>query len=458
VTSQAKAATKKGRKAADKGTEEASQSARDAADSAGDAAEGATGTLREQAVGALSQSARDIVGPAFQQMSEAAAEQASAFAREQAPRIFKEQVLPQIMKSVGAETPGDLVGAGMGKVGEAISGAGGLTGMAGKMLSKVGGRKGKGKGGGQATGYGVKRRMPVQQDVFVSVPVEEAFKGWTEYKRWTEFMFRANQVDPQIEDEEDGEGRVRFTEKMWGFKRQFTAQIESQVANEHIRWKSTDGTKHVGVIAFHELGDRLTLISVNVDHGPSGPVEKIARGARFDKRAIRADLHRFKGWIEMKSPEDIEEIEGWLGTIEDGKVTQTHEAYLEEQGEEIEPETPDPTEVDEGEATPEEFGEPAGDEEDDDGQEVDAEDGADEAAEDEEQAGRRDSQSRQGRAADDEEDLEEGEAIEEDEEPEDEADEEDEEEEEEEEEEERPMPRPKARPGARRKKSAAKKR
>jgi uncharacterized membrane protein len=421
VTSQAKAATKKGRKAADKGTEEASQSARDAADSAGDAAEGATGTLREQAVGALSQSARDIVGPAFQQMSEAAAEQASAFAREQAPRIFKEQVLPQIMKSVGAETPGDLVGAGMGKVGEAISGAGGLTGMAGKMLSKVGGRKGKGKGGGQATGYGVKRRMPVQQDVFVSVPVEEAFKGWTEYKRWTEFMFRANQVDPQIEDEEDGEGRVRFTEKMWGFKRQFTAQIESQVANEHIRWKSTDGTKHVGVIAFHELGDRLTLISVNVDHGPSGPVEKIARGARFDKRAIRADLHRFKGWIEMKSPED-------------------------------------PTEVDEDEATPEEFGEPAGDEEDDDGQEVDAEDGADEAAEDEEQAGRRDSQSRQGRAADDEEDLEEGEAIEEDEEPEDEADEEDEEEEEEEEEEERPMPRPKARPGARRKKSAAKKR
>lgn len=246
--------------------------------------------------------------------------------------MLKEMVLPKVMDAVGADTPGDITKKGIGIVGDQIKDSGGIGGMIGKVMSKVGGG-GKGKGGGVATGYGVKRRMPVQQDMFVSVSVEDAYKGWTEYSRWTEFMFRANTVDFNAEQEEGGEVRVKITEKMWGFKRPFTALVDSQVPNEHIRWKATEGTKNVGVIAFHELGDRLTLISVNVDHGPAGPVEKIARGARFDKRAIRSDLHRFKGWIEMKTAEDIEDIEGWMGTVENGKIVQTHDEYLDEQEE-----------------------------------------------------------------------------------------------------------------------------
>jgi hypothetical protein len=37
---------------------------------------------------------------------------------------------------------------------------------------------------------------------------------------------------------------------------------------------------------------------------------------RFPKRAVRADLHRFKALIEL----DDESEGGWRGTIEDGKV------------------------------------------------------------------------------------------------------------------------------------------
>ena len=299
-----------------------------------DTADGAKGTLRAQAVGAFTQAAKDILGPPIQQLSQEAATQAATYAKEQAPRLIKEQALPLIMKQVGADTPGDITKKGIGIVGDQIKDAGGVGGMIGKVMSKVGGKGSKGKGGGVATGYGVKRRMPVQQDLMVSVNVEDAYKGWTEFSRWTEFMFRANTVDFNAEHEEGGEVRVKITEKMWGFKRPFTALVDSQVPNEHIRWKATEGTKQVGVIAFHELGERLTLISVNVDHGPSGPVEKIARGARFDKRAIRSDLHRFKGWIEMKTAEDVEDIDGWMGTVENGKITQTHDEYMEEMEEE----------------------------------------------------------------------------------------------------------------------------
>jgi hypothetical protein len=49
---------------------------------------------------------------------------------------------------------------------------------------------------------------------------------------------------------------------------------------------------------------------------PDGMVEKMGRGMRFAKRAVRGDLHRFKAYAEME-----EEPEGgWRGTIEDGEV------------------------------------------------------------------------------------------------------------------------------------------
>lgn len=418
---------------------------------------------------ALSNAARETLGPVFQQMSQQAAEQAATFAKEQGPKILKEQLLPQVMKSVGADNPGDLAKAGVGKVGEAISGAGGITGLAGKLMSKIGG--GRGKGGGTATGYGQKRRMPVQQDIMVSVSVEDAYKGWTEYSRWTEFMHRANTVDSQIQDEEEGEARVKVTEKMWGFKRPFSALIDSQKPNEHIRWKSTEGTKHVGVIAFHPLGDRLTLLSVNVDHAPAGPIEKTARGARFVKRAIRADLHRFKGWIEMKTAEDVEDIEGWLGTIENGKIVQTHEDYVSEQDQNGQPEAEaengeahpeaDPTEVDEDEAQPDEDeSEP----ETPPGQEDEEDEGEEDPFEDEQES-EPEPEPAHGEEPEDEEEEEEEPAAEEDEEPEDEEEEEEPEAEEEEEEpqeeeepeaeeepaeEDRPIPTPSQRAGRRR--------
>jgi outer membrane biosynthesis protein TonB len=161
--------------------------------------------------------------------------------------------------------------------------------------------------------------------------VKDAFNGWTEYKQWPKYMHRANQVDPQIDEKQ---ARVRVTEKMWGFKRPFTAEIVEQRPDEHIKWNSAEGTKHTGVINFHELGPRLTLIEVNLDHAPSGLVEKFARGNRFVKRAVRADLHRFQGWIEMKSEDELAELEGWRGTIEGGQITKSHEDTVEEEEQE----------------------------------------------------------------------------------------------------------------------------
>ena len=277
------------------------------------------GPLKDQIRESAQQAAQELLKPALQQASQ----QAIQYAAKEGPRMVKEQI-PMILDRAGFDSPQDAIKQGVGKVGEAISDSGGISGIAGKMLSKVGR---KSKGGAQATGYGKGRRMPVQQELWVSLPVQEVYQGWTEYKRWPEFMHRVNGSDPDISEDSV---KLRITEKMWMFTRPFTAEITMQRPNEVIRWKSVSGPSHVGLIAFHDVGDHLTLMSVNIDHAPSGMIERISRGARFDKRAIRADLHRFKGWLEMRSGDELEDIEGWMGTIEDGEVVTTHDEWMEE--------------------------------------------------------------------------------------------------------------------------------
>jgi uncharacterized membrane protein len=304
---------------ADRGQDEGSDDGEDSDD--GDGGSGGVGeTVVEELKSAIREAALEVLGPATRQATSTAAK----YAVSKGPELVSKNLLPALGERGGA---GGIAKEAVSKGGEALSKAGGVGGLAGKLMSKLGG----GGGGGQASGWGRNRRMPVQQEIFVSVPIKRAYTGWTEYKRWPEYMHRANQSDLDADEEKV---RVKVTEKMWGFKRPFSAEVLSQQPDEHIKWNSTEGTKHTGIINFHELGPRLTLIEVNIDHSPSGPIEKIARGTRFVKRAIRADFHRFRAWIEMTDDEDIE---GWRGTVEDGKIVRSHEEALEaEQREEEE--------------------------------------------------------------------------------------------------------------------------
>ena len=171
--------------------------------------------------------------------------------------------------------------------------------------------------GRAAPGYGGGgRRMPIQQAVDVGVPVSIAYNRWTGFEDWPDFMHRFESV------EQSDDTTLSFTVKMWGFTRQFEAEIVEQRPDERIEWNVTEGPAHTGVVTFHELAPNLTRIQVSLDHDPHGFVEKTARGMRFTKRGVRADLHRFKALVELD--EEAEEG-GWRGTIEGGDVKQRTE-------------------------------------------------------------------------------------------------------------------------------------
>jgi uncharacterized membrane protein len=165
--------------------------------------------------------------------------------------------------------------------------------------------------GRAAPGHGGSgRRMPIQQSVDVAVPIKVAYNRWTLFEDWPEFMHRFETVE-QADDT-----TLSFSTKIWGITRRFEAEIVEQRPDQRIEWNVTEGPAHTGVVTFHKLADRLTRIEVSMDVEPHGLLEKTARGMRFTKRAVRADLHRFKALIEL----DEEAEGGWRGTIEGGKV------------------------------------------------------------------------------------------------------------------------------------------
>jgi uncharacterized membrane protein len=203
---------------------------------------------------------------------------------------------------------------------EEAGGAGGLVKEAAAgVLPGIGGDSGGGKGGMPGVGKG--RRMPVQQSVDVAVPLETAYNQWTQLEDWPQFMHRVTRVT------QEDDCTVSFATKIWGKTKEFEAKIDTQRPDERIKWRVSQGITHSGVVTFHELAPRLTRIELNIDVDPGSLIEKAARGMRHVKRAVRADLHRYKAFIEMQEME----TGAWRGVIEDGELVEPHDDSYDEE-------------------------------------------------------------------------------------------------------------------------------
>ena len=220
-------------------------------------------------------------------------------------------VVERMSKLVGPKVA-ELGDQAKDKVKEKLFGGGPL----GKLIGGGGDEDEKGAGKGSAApGHGSGRRMPIQQSVDVAVPIKTAYNQWTRFEDWPDFMHRFESVE-QIED-----AKVAFQTKVWGIKKRFEAEILDQRPDERIEWDVSEGLAHTGVVTFHRLSNRLTRIEVTLDIEPDSLVEKAGRGWRFSKRAVRADLHRFKAFVELNEKSE----RGWRGTIKDGDVKRRSE-------------------------------------------------------------------------------------------------------------------------------------
>ena len=160
-------------------------------------------------------------------------------------------------------------------------------------------------------GVGKGRRMPIQQSMDIGAPLKTVYNEWTQFEEWPQFMHRVESLS------QEDDCTVKVKAKIWGKSKEFTATIVDQVPDQMIKWEVTEGITHTGIVTFSELAPNLTHVEVNMDVKPGSLLEKAARGMRHIKRAVRADLHRFKAHVMMNQ----EEQGAWRGTIEDGEKT-----------------------------------------------------------------------------------------------------------------------------------------
>ncbi|CAN5537020.1 SRPBCC family protein [soil metagenome] len=148
--------------------------------------------------------------------------------------------------------------------------------------------------------------MPsVIKTVDVSVPVATAYNQWTQFESFPHFMGGVEsitQTDPT---------HSHWVTKIGGVTREFDTEITEQHPDERVAWKSTDGTTHAGVVTFHKLSDSETKVTVQLDWDAEGIVEKVGAVVGVDDHQVKADLNRFKEYIESQGHEDG----AWRGDV-----------------------------------------------------------------------------------------------------------------------------------------------
>ncbi len=214
---------------------------------------------------------------------------AATMAARKAPDLFRERIMPKLEQKgadeatkVGQKAAGNLEGQG-----------GMLGAVAGKAKEKL-----AGAGGREKT-----RRLPIQRWTDVAVPVQDAYEKWMEFDEYPKFMHRVLSV------EKKDDKHVSWEEKIWFSKRQWEGEITDRRKNDRVAWKTTKGTSHSGIVSFHKLDTNLTRVIVTMDFRPSGMIEKMASGMRFVKRAVEADLARFKAYCELGDAKGLDYVQ-----------------------------------------------------------------------------------------------------------------------------------------------------
>jgi uncharacterized membrane protein len=213
---------------------------------------------------------------------------AVTYAASKAPDLVREHLLPKVEQKGADEAT---------KVGQQA--AEGLK-SGGGVMGKVAGKAAEKLSGGGSGSSGKTRRLPIQRWTDVAVPVDTAYGKWTEFEEFPKFMHRVLSVEAKDDN------RISWQEKIWFSKRQWEGEIVEKRKNDRVAWKTVQGTAHAGIVSFHKLDDKLTRVMVTVDFKPSGMIEKMASGMRFVKRAVQADLARFKTYVEMGEVEGLE--------------------------------------------------------------------------------------------------------------------------------------------------------
>jgi hypothetical protein len=134
----------------------------------------------------------------------------------------------------------------------------------------------------------------VEESILVNVPVSVAYNQWTQFEEFPEFMGGVTSVTQLTDD------RLEWVAEIAGVKRQWEARIIRQVPDEQVAWAATSGATNAGEVRFEDVGGGQTSVRLVLEYEPEGLVEKIGDKLNIVENQAKADLDRFKAFIESE--------------------------------------------------------------------------------------------------------------------------------------------------------------
>ncbi|MBT2515398.1 SRPBCC family protein [Arthrobacter sp. ISL-30] len=150
----------------------------------------------------------------------------------------------------------------------------------------------------------------LQESIEVDVPITTAYNQWTQFETFPRFMSGVESVE-QIDDT-----ALHFKTDIAGVRREYNAQITDQIPDKVIAWVSTDKPRNAGTVTFESLDTNRTRVNVLMEWEPESLTEKAGAALGADDLQVKADLKKFKEFIEERGTE----TGGWRSAVIDGDV------------------------------------------------------------------------------------------------------------------------------------------
>jgi uncharacterized membrane protein len=199
----------------------------------------------------------------------------------------------------------------------------GLAGGKEKMMSALGGGRGKGGQRGQKL-----KVVNIVEAIDVGVPVRVAYNQWTQFRDFPSLMKKVEQAQNESDEKMTWKAQVFWSHRSW------ESTIVRQIPDRLIHWRSKGEKGSVdGTVSFHSIGSDLTRILVVLEYHPQGLFERTGNLWRAQGRRARLELKHFVRHVMTQTVLDPESVEGWRGEIEDSEVVKDHETALREERE-----------------------------------------------------------------------------------------------------------------------------
>ncbi len=140
----------------------------------------------------------------------------------------------------------------------------------------------------------------------VNVPIGVAYNQWTQFEEYPQFMGGVESVQ-QLEDD-----LVHWKVSVAGHTVEYDAKIVEQVPDSRIEWASVSGRDTGGHVTFDRLAPDRTRVTLHLRYSPEGLLEKVGELVNVVGMQAKADLARFKTFIESRGRETGQ----WRGVIE----------------------------------------------------------------------------------------------------------------------------------------------